>query len=82
MNGFQVVLFKQECHIHLMECNIEGEKSLSTTKPNYFVYFYLLMMCLVACVMCTGVYKDQKRTLDPLEPEPQAYGMLNICGRI
>lgn len=72
MNGLQVVLLKQECHIHLMECIIEQnkKKNLSTTKPNYFVYFYLLMMCLVACVMCTGVYKDQKKTLDPLEPEP------------
>lgn len=55
MNGFQVVLLKQECHIHLMECNIEGEKKplyYKTKLLRLFLFTYDVSGCMCHVYRC------------------------------
>lgn len=67
MNGLQVVLLKQECHIHLMECNIKQNKiSLSSTKPNYFSWLFLFIYDVSGCIC--HVYRCVQRPEKDIQP--------------
>lgn len=76
MNGLQVVLLKQECHIHLMECIIEQNKK----KPPYYKTKLLCLFLFtydVSGCMC-HVYRCVQRPEKDIGPlRARAIGLWN-----